>query len=592
MEGLAESLHSHRAHVSTQFRAHDLEAFNTVEKLNGFLLAPNLGEAGNRVSIWGGSGVVEQSENTLFHAVAHDVLPPAGLVVDEFPVEPNDIGQETLGEAVLTHDPHRLGLALMSELKVTVTAHHKQSVSFHACDRLRNRWTRVPQPLCDTCAKGDDAFFRKLVDGPQVHFSGVDQIAHICLQSQGRRFRTSMPRPTDKLHRGHALRNAGITGKITTVIDATLTIPKNILPIDGRFGSGPAKVRSEQIDALASRGRELLGTSHRKAPVKNLVKEVQEGIAQFFSIPEGYEVVLGNGGSTAFWDAAAFCLVREQAVHSEFGEFGAKFAKATDKAPFLRPSVITHLAPGTAGIPEYVPGADLYAWPHNETSTGAIAPVKRIEGSEADGALIVIDATSGGGGLAVDIAETDVYYFAPQKSFSSDGGLWIAIMSPAAIARIEEIAGSGRWIPDFLNLQTAVKNSRLNQTYNTPAIATLIMLAEQLNWMNGQGGLAWAAERTATSARHLYEWAEATGYTSPFVADPASRSLVVGTIDFDDSVDASAVSAVLRANGVVDVDPYRSLNRNQLRIAMFPSVDPQDVLALTKAIDYIVENSK
>jgi len=376
------------------------------------------------------------------------------------------------------------------------------------------------------------------------------------------------------------------------VIDATLTIPSSILPADGRFGSGPAKVRSEQIDALASRGRELLGTSHRKAPIKNLVKEVQEAIAEFFSIPEGYEVILGNGGSTAFWDAATFSLVREQAVHAEFGEFGSKFAKETDKAPFLKPSIITHLAPGTAGIPAYVPGADVYAWPHNETSTGAIAPVVRIPGSQEDGALIVIDATSGGGGLAVDLTQTDVYYFAPQKSFSSDGGLWIAIMSPAALARIDEIAASDRWIPDFLSLQIAVKNSRLNQTYNTPAIATLILLAEQLAWLNANGGLDWAAARCAKSAAILYNWAEATSYTTAFVTDPASRSLVVGTIDFDESVDTAAVSAVLRANGVVDVDPYRSLNRNQLRIAMFPSVDPEDVLALTKSIEYIVENQK
>lgn len=374
------------------------------------------------------------------------------------------------------------------------------------------------------------------------------------------------------------------------MIDANLTIPQDLLPADGRFGSGPAKVRSEQIDALSTIGRELLGTSHRQAPVKNLVKRVQEGIAQLFSIPQGYEVVLGNGGSTAFWDAATFGLVREQAVHTQFGEFGSKFAKATQSAPFLKDSVITKLEPGTSGIPEYVAGADVYAWPHNETSTGAIAPVTRIPGSENDGALIVIDATSGAGGLRVDLNECDVYYFAPQKGFSSDGGLWIAIMSPAAIARIEEIEASDRWIPDFLNLSTAVKNSRANQTYNTPALATLILLAEQVDWLNANGGLEWAAARTAQSAQYLYDWAQAREYTSTFVADPAQRSNVVGTIDFSEDVDAAAISKVLRANGVVDVDPYRSLGRNQLRIGMFPSVDPEDVLALTKAIDYIVEN--
>lgn len=374
------------------------------------------------------------------------------------------------------------------------------------------------------------------------------------------------------------------------MIDATLTIPESLLPADGRFGSGPAKVRPAQIDALASTYRHLFGTSHRQAPVKNLVKSVQDGLSELFSIPEGYEVVLGNGGSTAFWDAATFGLVRNQAVHTQFGEFGSKFAKATNNAPFLKESVITKLEPGTAGIPEYVAGADVYAWPHNETSTGAVAPVVRIEGSKEDDALILIDATSGAGGLEVDLTQCDVYYFAPQKGFSSDGGLWIAIMSPAAIARIEEIAASGRWIPDFLDLKTAVDNSRKNQTYNTPALATLMLLDSQISWLNENGGLSWAAARTAESAAHLYAWAEAREFTTPFVAHTENRSNVVGTIDFADSVDAAAISKVLRANGVVDVDPYRSLGRNQLRIGMFPSVDPEDVRKLTLAIDYIVDN--
>lgn len=374
------------------------------------------------------------------------------------------------------------------------------------------------------------------------------------------------------------------------MIDATLTIPDSFLPVDGHFGSGPAKVRAAQIDALASTYRHLFGTSHRQAPVKDLVKSVQEGIAQLFSIPQGYEVVLGNGGSTAFWDAATFGLVRELAVHTQFGEFGSKFAKATNNAPFLKDSMITKLEAGTAGVPAYVPGADVYAWPHNETSTGAVAPVTRIPGSQEDGALIVIDATSGAGGLEVDLTQCDVYYFAPQKGFSADGGLWIAIMSPAALARIEEIAASDRWIPDFLNLKTAVDNSRKNQTYNTPALATLMLLDSQVQWLNENGGLQWAAARTAQSAQYLYEWAESRAFTSPFVADVASRSNVVGTIDFTDDVDAAAISKVLRAHGVVDVDPYRSLGRNQLRVGMFPSVDPQDVRKLTQAIDFIVDN--
>ncbi|WP_435300624.1 phosphoserine transaminase [Timonella sp. A28] len=375
------------------------------------------------------------------------------------------------------------------------------------------------------------------------------------------------------------------------MIDVALNIPLEILPSDGRFGSGPAKVRSEQIEALCTDGAQLLGTSHRQAPVKDLVKRVQTGISQLFSLPEGYEVVLGNGGSTAFWDAAAFSLVRAHAAHATFGEFGAKFAKATNKAPFLAESTIYEYPVGTAGIPRYTAGADVYAWPHNETSTGAFAPVTRIEGSENDDALILVDGTSAAGGLAVDVSQTDVYYFAPQKSFSSDGGLWIAIMSPKAIARIEEIAESGRWIPDFLSLRTAVTNSRLNQTYNTPAIASLILMAEQIDWMNENGGLDWVAQRTAQSAQYLYQWAESRDFTSAFVADPAHRSNVVGTIDFADHIDAPALSRVLRANGIVDVDPYRSLGRNQLRIAMYPSVEPTDVHALTACIDYVIDHS-
>ena len=375
-----------------------------------------------------------------------------------------------------------------------------------------------------------------------------------------------------------------------------LTIPADLLPADGRFGSGPSKVRDAQLAALAATGRTLLGTSHRKAPVKNLVRRVREGIATLFDVPDGYEVILGNGGSTALWDALSFSLVRERAAHGVFGEFGGKFAAATSAAPFLADSVLTSAAPGGVVLPAYAEGVDVYAWPHNETSTGAAAPVERVPGSleqaggptGGHGALTVVDATSGAGGLAVDIAQTDVYYFAPQKSFASDGGLWLAVVSPAAVERIEEIAASGRWIPEFLSLKVALANSRADQTLNTPAVATLFLLAEQLDWMNGNGGLGWTAGRSADSASRLYAWAERTAFTTPFVADPAQRSNVVGTIDFSDDVDASQVSAVLRANGVVDVDPYRKLGRNQLRVAMFPAVDPDDVEALTASIDYVV----
>ncbi len=367
----------------------------------------------------------------------------------------------------------------------------------------------------------------------------------------------------------------------------TLTIPTDLLPADGRFGSGPSKVRPEQIARLNELGRTVLGTSHRQAPVKSLVGQVREGLAALFSLPEGYEIILGNGGSTAFWDIAAFGLVRQHAQHLAFGEFSSKFASVTDGAPFLGASTVIKAAPGTVATAVAEAGADVYAWPHNETSTGVMAPVQRIEGADAD-ALVLIDATSGAGGLPVDMSQADVYYFAPQKCFASDGGLWLAAFSPAALARVDEIAASGRWVPDFYSLPTAVSNSRQNQTYNTPAVATLAMLAAQLEWMNGGGGLAFTTGRTADSSARLYGWAERTAYTTPFVADPAARSQVVGTIDFDDAVDAAAVAKVLRANGIVDVEPYRKLGRNQLRVAMFPAVDPEDVSALTACIDWVV----
>ena len=368
-----------------------------------------------------------------------------------------------------------------------------------------------------------------------------------------------------------------------------LQIPAHLKPADGRFGCGPSKIRPEQVATLVSVGTTLLGTSHRQRPVQDLVRHVREGMGQLFSLPPGYEVVLGNGGSTAFWDIAAFGLVRDKAQHLSFGEFSAKFATVTKGAPFLAdPSVITG-EPGTLPGPVAETGVDTYAWAHNETSTGVMAPVRRVAGAD-DGALVLIDATSGAGGLPVDVSEADAYYFAPQKSFASDGGLWIALLSPAALDRVRQIATTGRWVPPFYDLTTAIDNSRKDQTYNTPAVATLVMLVEQVEWMNGQGGLAWAAKRTSESSSRLYTWAERTAYTTPYVRDPAARSQVVGTIDFTGEVDAAAVASVLRANGIVDTEPYRKLGRNQLRVGMFPAVEPDDVEALTACIDHVVSH--
>jgi len=365
-----------------------------------------------------------------------------------------------------------------------------------------------------------------------------------------------------------------------------LRIPSSLLPVDGRFGCGPSKVRPEQLAYLADVGRELMGTSHRQAPVKDLVNRVRSGLGDLFSLPAGYEVVLGDGGSTAFWDAAAFSIITRRSQHLSFGEFGAKFAAAAS-APFLdSPHVITAAA-GSLSTAVVVDGVDVYAWPQNETSTGVMAPVARVE---AEGALTVVDATSAAGGVLVDIAETDVYYFAPQKNFASDGGLWFAIMSPAAIERVSDIASSNRYIPEFLSLKNAVENSRLNQTLNTPAIATLLLLESQLEWINSNGGLSWAAARTLESSSALYDWADATAYATPFVTDPAHRSQVVVTIDFAAEVDAAAVAATLRANGILDTEPYRKLGRNQLRVATFVAVDPDDVRALISCIDHVVEH--
>lgn len=369
-----------------------------------------------------------------------------------------------------------------------------------------------------------------------------------------------------------------------------LQIPQHLLPADGRFGAGPSKIQTSHLDALATTGSSLMGTSHRQAPVRDTVGRVREGLSALFSLPEGYEVVLGNGGATAFWDVATFGLIRERSQHLSFGEFSSKFATAAAAAPWLAdPSVITS-DPGSRPVAVAEDGVDVYAWAQNETSTAVMAPVVRPAGA-ADDALVLIDATSGAGGLPVDLRESDVYYFAPQKCFASDGGLWIAIMSPAALERAASIAASDRHIPAFFDLPTAISNSALNQTYNTPSVATLFLMAEQLDWMNASGGLDGMVARTTASSDALYTWAEKSSYAFPYVADPEHRSLVIGTIDFEDPIDAAAIARTLRANGIVDTEPYRKLGRNQLRIAMYPAVDPADIEALTACIDWVIENT-
>ena len=366
------------------------------------------------------------------------------------------------------------------------------------------------------------------------------------------------------------------------------TLPENLLPSDGRFGCGPSKVRPAQLEAIVAGGSDVIGTSHRQPAVKNLVGSVREGLADLFNLPEGYEIITSLGGATAFWDSASFGLIRNKSAHLTYGEFSGKFATVSKKAPWLdAPEVIAN-EPGTAPSPSALDGsdADLVGWAHNETSTGAMVQVARPKTD----ALVAIDATSGAGGLPVDIAETDVYYFSTQKCFASDGGLWFAAFSPAALERVEEIAATDRYIPAFLDLKTAVDNSRKNQTYNTPAVATLLMLDNQVKWMNDNGGLDGMVARTSESSSTLYNWAESRAETSPFVTDAASRSLVVGTIDFDDSIDADVIAKTLRANGVLDTEPYRKLGRNQLRIGMFPAIEPDDVHTLTKAIDHILDS--
>jgi phosphoserine aminotransferase len=369
-----------------------------------------------------------------------------------------------------------------------------------------------------------------------------------------------------------------------------IKIPDNLKPVDGRFGCGPSKIRPEALAALANGGTSILGTSHRQKPVKSVVNRVRTGLTSLFNLPEGYEVVLGNGGSTAFWDIATFGLIEKKSQHLVFGEFSSKFAASAKDAPFLDDPTVIKVEPGSHPVAVAEAGVDVYALTHNETSTGVAMPIIRPAGTE--GALVLVDATSAAGGLDVDMSQCDVYYFAPQKSFASDGGLWIAIMSPAAIARVEKIKASGRFIPAFFDLTIAIENSRLDQTYNTPALATIILLAEQIEWMNSNGGLKFAAGRSAQSSDHLYAWAEKNDYTTPFVVDPAMRSKVVGTINFDDAIDALEIAKILRANGIVDTDPYRKLGKNQLRVGMFPAVDPSDVKKLTDCIDFIVAELK
>ena len=369
-----------------------------------------------------------------------------------------------------------------------------------------------------------------------------------------------------------------------------LTIPADLKPADGRFGAGPSKIQTSHLDALAATGSSLMGTSHRQAPVRSVVGRVREGLGALFSLPAGHEVVLGNGGATAFWDIATFGLIRDKSQHLSFGEFSSKFAAAAAAAPWLVDPSMIKADPGSRPVAVAEDGVDVYAWAHNETSTAVMAPVVRPAGTTADEALVLIDATSGAGGLPVDLGEVDAYYFAPQKSFASDGGLWLALMSPAAIERVAQIKESGRHVPAFFDLDIAITNSRLNQTYNTPSVATLFLMAEQLDWMNSQGGLKGMVERTTASSDALYGWAEKTPYTTPYVADPDHRSLVIGTIDFDDAISADAVAATLRANAIVDTEPYRKLGRNQLRIAMYPAIDPADIEALTTCIDWVVDH--
>jgi len=375
-----------------------------------------------------------------------------------------------------------------------------------------------------------------------------------------------------------------------TRLAATTTdirLPPELRPSDGRFGSGPSKIRQEAVDALAAAAPSYLGTSHRQEPVRAMVRRLRAGLAELFRLPDGYEVVLGNGGAAFFWDVATFWLIERRSQHLVFGQFSSSFAKTVALAPHLDAPDVIESPYGTHPDPKAAPGVDLYALTHNETSTGVAMDVGRPAGADPD-ALVAVDATSAAGGLAVDPSQFDAYYFAPQKCFASDGGLWIALLSPAALERVDRLAAGGRWSPPSLSLPVAIQQSRLDQTYNTPALATLFLFVHQLEWILGCGGLDWATGRCAASTGTVYRWAEESDYARPFVTDPAQRSAVVATVDLDDAVDAKAVTGVLRANGIVDVDSYRGLKRNQLRIACYPAVEPDDVVILTRAIDHVV----
>ncbi|HMK97126.1 MAG TPA: phosphoserine transaminase [Acidimicrobiales bacterium] len=367
-----------------------------------------------------------------------------------------------------------------------------------------------------------------------------------------------------------------------------IIIPTDMLPGDGRFGSGPSKVRADSVRALMEAAKGPLGTSHRQKPVKSVVGRLRSGLRELFSLPDGYEVVLGNGGTTAFWDAATFCLIDQRSEHLAFGEFSSRFAATAKAAPWLKGTVVIDSPAGTHPSAQAHDDVDFYALTHNETSTGVMMDVRRPEGARP-GALVGVDATSAAAGLRVEPSQFDVYYFAPQKGFASDGGLWIALMSPAAVARVESIKATGRFVPAFLDLSIALENSRLDQTYNTPALATLLLAVHQLEWMLSNGGLEFSVGRCDRSSEILYGWAESSFFAVPFVAKPDERSHVVATIDFDSSIDASLVAKILRSNGIVDTEPYRKLGRNQLRIAMFPAIDPEDIEALTACIDYVVQ---
>jgi phosphoserine aminotransferase len=375
---------------------------------------------------------------------------------------------------------------------------------------------------------------------------------------------------------------------VTNTVDTALRIPRSLLPADGRFGSGPSKVGRHGTDALDAAATTVLGTSHRQPAVKDIVARIRSGLRDLFHLPDGYEVVLGNGGTTVFWDIAAFCLVQRRSQHLAFGEFSSRFAKGVERAPHLEQPTVIQAYPGQRPTPRAEAGVDLYALTHNETSTGVAMTPYRPSGMDP-GALIAVDATSAAGGLRFDPREVDAYYFAPQKCFASDGGLWLAVLSPAAVDRVGRISTSGRWVPASLDLGIAMEQSRQDQTYNTPALATLVMLAAQLDWMLAGGGLEFAASRCDRSATTLYGWAASRPWAAPFVTDPADRSRVVATIDFDPAIDGPLLARTLRANGILDVEPYRKLGRNQLRVAMFPAIDPEDIEALTACIDHVVE---